>query len=163
MPGIHPPVPLVLSPYPPTNPLTPLPPPSALPRLVKHLPPGYTDPQLYDLFRPFGALASVRTQTHFGPDTGAVEFWNEDDARAAEGAMHCAEIDGQNIAVQVYQSRRASGHVAEFNASAPSFVPTGSVFNSYPAQVRVYLDWVMDKLTICSTRPVLHLAAARSP
>ncbi|KAG5644699.1 hypothetical protein DXG03_007922 [Asterophora parasitica] len=132
LPGIQPPVPLVLSPYPPTNPPTPLPPPSALPRLVKHLPPGYTDFQLYDLFRPFGALASARTQTHFGADTGTVEFWNEDDARAAEEAMHCADVEGQNIAVQIYQARRTtSGVVNEFSANAPAFVPSGSMF---PAQ-----------------------------
>ncbi|KAJ6628003.1 hypothetical protein B0H10DRAFT_1779025 [Mycena sp. CBHHK59/15] len=128
IPGLHPLVPLVLSPYPPTNPPTPLPPPSALPRLVKHLPPGYTDSQLYDIFRPFGALASARTQTHFGVDTGMVEFWNEEDARQGEEAMHCADVQGQNIAVQVYQPRRTSGTVAEFSANAPSFVPSGSMF-----------------------------------
>ncbi|KAF5379227.1 hypothetical protein D9615_005867 [Tricholomella constricta] len=134
LPGIQPPVPLVLSPYPPTNPPTPLPPPSALPRLVKHLPPGYSDGQLYDLFRAFGALASARTQTHFGADTGTIEFWNEDDARAAEEAMHCADIEGQNIAVQIYQARRTSGTVNEFSANAPTFVPSGSMFPAYPSQ-----------------------------
>lgn len=130
-----PPVHLVLSPYPSTNPPTPLPPPSALPRLVKHLPPGYTDSQLYDIFRPFGALASARTHTHFGPDTGMIEFWNEDDARQAEEAMHCADVGGSNIAVQVYQPRRtASGGMSEFNTNAPSFVPSGSMM-PYPTQV----------------------------
>ncbi|KAJ7108679.1 hypothetical protein C8R44DRAFT_636477 [Mycena epipterygia] len=133
LPGLHPPVPLVLSPYPPTSPPTPLPPPSAHPRLVKHLPQGYTDSQLYDIFRPYGALASARTPTHFGVDTGMVEFWNEDDARQAEEAMHFADVQGQNISVQVYQPRRTSGTVGEFSASAPSFVPTGSMFG-YPAQ-----------------------------
>ena len=137
IPNLQPPVHLVLSPYPPTNPPTPLPPPSALPRLVKHLPPGYTDSQLFDLFRPFGALASARTQTHFGADTGMVEFWNENDARQAEDALHCADIEGQNIAVQVYQPRRTSGGaIPEFNASAPTFVPSGSMYSPYPAQVQ---------------------------
>lgn len=135
IPNLQPPVPLVLSPYPPTNPPTPLPPPSALPRLVKHLPPGYTDSQLFDLFRPFGALASARTQTHFGADTGIVEFWNENDARQAEDSLHCADIEGQNIAVQVYQPRRTSGGaIPEFNASAPTFVPSGSMYSPYPTQ-----------------------------
>ncbi|KAF5368875.1 hypothetical protein D9758_002997 [Tetrapyrgos nigripes] len=134
IPGLTPPVHLMLSPYPPTNPPTPLPPPSATPRLVKHLPPGFSDSQLYDLFRPFGALSSVRTQTPFGPDTGMVEFWNEDDARRGEEAMHCADVEGSNIAVQIYQPRRtASGTVPEFNANAPAFVPSGSVY-PYPAQ-----------------------------
>ncbi|KAJ3736819.1 hypothetical protein DFJ43DRAFT_1129416 [Lentinula guzmanii] len=128
LPGV-PGVLLMLSPYPPTNPPTPLPPPSALPRLVKHLPIGFGDSALYDLFRPYGALASVRIPTHFGPDTGMIEFWNEDDARCAEEAMHCADVEGQNIAVQVYQPRRtASGTVNDFNANAPTFVPSSSVF-----------------------------------
>ncbi|KAJ3726568.1 hypothetical protein FB446DRAFT_467958 [Lentinula raphanica] len=131
VPGAH----LMLSPYPPTSPPTPLPPPSALPRLVKHLPINFGDSALFDLFRPFGALASVRIPTHFGVDTGMIEFWNEDDARCAEEAMHCADVEGQNIAVQVYQPRRtASGTVNDFNANAPTFVPSGSVFGySSPA------------------------------
>ncbi|KZT03826.1 uncharacterized protein LAESUDRAFT_728848 [Laetiporus sulphureus 93-53] len=132
IPGMQPPVLLVLSPYPSTTPPTPLPPPNALPRLVKHLPPGFTDSQLYDLFRPFGALASARTQSPFGRDTGVVEFWREEDAHQAEEAMHCADVEGQNIAVQVYQPRRAGG-IADFNATAPTFVPTGSVY-PYPTQ-----------------------------
>ncbi|KZT65302.1 hypothetical protein DAEQUDRAFT_752640 [Daedalea quercina L-15889] len=131
--GVTPSVVLALSPYPSTTPPTPLPPPSAQPRLVKHLPPGYTDSQLYDLFRPYGALASVRTQSPFGKDTGVVEYWREEDAREAEEAMHCADVEGQNIAVQVYQPRRAGVAMSEFNATAPSFVPTGSVF-PYPTQ-----------------------------
>ncbi|KAG6867065.1 hypothetical protein C0993_007110, partial [Termitomyces sp. T159_Od127] len=128
VPGTIPPVVLVLSPYPPTSPPTPLPPPSALPRLVKHLPPAFSDAQLYDLFRPFGALASAHTHTHFGPDTGTVEFWNEDDARAAEDAMHCADVDGRNIAVHVYQSRRTSAALSDFNSNAPPFVPAAPLF-----------------------------------
>ncbi|KAI0066929.1 hypothetical protein BV25DRAFT_1796079 [Artomyces pyxidatus] len=135
IPGLTPPVPLVLSPYPPTTPPTPLPPPSASPRLVKHLPPGFTDSQLYDLFRPFGALAGARTQAGFGKDTGVVEFWREEDARQAETAMHCADVEGQNIAVQLYQHRRTSGPVSEFSPSAPAFVPSGSGYPSpYPTQ-----------------------------
>ncbi|KAH9855373.1 hypothetical protein C2E23DRAFT_883314 [Lenzites betulinus] len=126
---------LTLSPYPSTTPPTPLPPPSASPRLVKQLPTDYTDSQLYDLFRPFGALASVRAQAPCGKDTGMIEFWREEDARDAEEAMHCAEVEGQNIVVQLYQPRRAGAAISEFspNANAPSFIPTGSVF-PYPAQ-----------------------------
>ncbi|KAH9031689.1 hypothetical protein EDB85DRAFT_1958963 [Lactarius pseudohatsudake] len=134
IPGLSPPVVLVLSPYPQTTPPTPLPPPSASPRLVKHLPPNYTDPQLFDLFRPFGALASVRAQTSFGQDTGLVEFWREEDARRGEEALHCADIEGQNIAVQLYH-RRGSGVLSEFSPRAPPFVPSGSAYPTpYPTQ-----------------------------
>lgn len=101
---------------------------------MKQLPLGYTDSQLYDLFRPFGALASVRTQAPFGKDTAVIEFWREEDAREAEESMHCAEVEGQNIVVQIYQPRRAGAIVSEFSPNAPSFVPSGSVF-PYPAQV----------------------------
>lgn len=133
VPGTNPPVVLVLSPYPSTTPPTPLPPPQASPRLVKHLPPGFTDSQLYDLFRPYGALASVRTQSPFGKDTGVVEFWREEDAQAAEEALHCADVEGQNIAVQIYQPRRAGAALSEFNVTAPTFVPAGSVMPPYPS------------------------------
>lgn len=125
---------LTLSPYPSTTPPTPLPPPNASPRLVKQLPPGFTDSQLYDLFRPFGALASVRTPAPFGRDNGIIEFWREEDAREAEESMHCAEVEGHNIVVQIYLPRRAPGVGSEFSPNAPSFVPSGSVF-PYPAQV----------------------------
>jgi polyadenylate-binding protein len=136
IPGPIPPVLLILSPYPPTTPHTPLPPPSASPRLVKHLPQSYTDSQLYDLFRPYGALASAHTQASFGKDTGVVEFWREEDAQRAEEALHCSEIEGQNIAVQLYQPRRGSGVFSEFSPSAPPFVPSGSTYPTpYPTQV----------------------------
>ena len=135
IPELSPPVPLALSPYPPTDPPTPLPPPAALPRLIKQLPQEFTDSQLYDLFRPFGALASAYIQTQFGSDAGIVEFWNEEDAIQAEQAMHCAEVKGQNIAVQVYQPRRTTSNV-EFNVAAPTFVPSGLVYPSYPSPVR---------------------------
>lgn len=78
---------IVLSPFAPSSPPTSLPPPSALPRLVKQLPEGITDSELYDLFRPYGPLANVRSEAGFGPDIGVVEFWSEDDARRAEEAM----------------------------------------------------------------------------
>ncbi|PPR06739.1 hypothetical protein CVT24_013048 [Panaeolus cyanescens] len=131
IPGLMPPVPLVLSPYPPTTPPTPLPPPSALPRVVKQLPSSFNDSRLYDLFRPFGALASVRTQTSLGADIAIVEFWNEEDAIQAEEAMHCADVEGQNIAVQIYNPRRTT----EFNIAAPSFVPAAvSAFSPFAAQ-----------------------------
>ncbi|KAI9507287.1 hypothetical protein F5148DRAFT_1206374 [Russula earlei] len=134
IPGLPSPVLLVLSPYPPTTPHTPLPPPNASPRLVKHLPQTYSDSQLYDLFRPFGALASAHTQAGFGKDTGVVEFWREEDARRAEEALHCVEIEGQNIAVQLYQHRRSSV-LSEFSPSAPPFVPSGSAYPTpYPTQ-----------------------------
>jgi RNA recognition motif-containing protein len=108
-----------------------------MPRLVKQLPPAFTDSQLYDLFRPYGALASARTPTQFGPDTGMVEFWNEEDAQMAEEALHCAEVEGLNIAVQLYQPRRASHSVREFNAAAPSFVPAPVTFSPFHAQVNI--------------------------
>lgn len=137
VPNTNPPASLVLSPFPPSNPPTALPPPNALPRLIKQLPPGFTDSQLYDIFRPFGALASVRAHTQFGADTGVVEFWSEDDARQAEEAMHCAEVEGHNIAVQIYTPRRASGTVADFNAAAPTFVPVSPQFTTFSSPLQV--------------------------
>lgn len=159
LPGLLPPVPLVLSPYPPANPPTPLPPPSAYPRLIKHLPAGFNDSALYDLFRPFGALASTRCPTHFGADTGMVEFWDEVDAQHAEEAMHCADIQGHNIAVQVYQPRRTSvGGAAEFSINAPAFVPSGAIYNFQPSS-QVHTHQFLSHRLIC----VPVFASARKP
>lgn len=132
-PGLNPPANIVLSPYPPTDPPTPLPPASATPRLVKFLPTYYTDFQLYDLFRPYGALAAVKTRVPFAQETAMIEFWREDDARKAEDAMYCAQIDGHNIAIQSYQPRRTSGSMSDFGLGASPFVASG-----YPYPVNQY-------------------------
>jgi polyadenylate-binding protein len=86
---------------------------------------------LYDIFRPYGALANVRAGVT-GPDSALIEYWREEDARVASETLHCAEIGGANIAIQLYQPRRAPGpQVPELHPNAPSFVPTGGGF-SYP-------------------------------
>lgn len=53
----------------------------------------------------------------------------------AEDALHCAEVEGQNIVVQLYQPRRSSHSVREFNAAAPSFVPAPVNFSPFHPQV----------------------------
>ncbi|CAE6455468.1 unnamed protein product [Rhizoctonia solani] len=102
------------------------PPPLATPRLVKHLPHGTSDSFLYDLFRPYGPLSSAKMETTFGAESGIIHFWNEDDAAAAEQAMHCAEVGDRNIAVVIFQQpRRTASAQDQFNPnpSAPAFVP----------------------------------------
>lgn len=89
-------------------------------------------------------MASARAnQAGFGDGTGVVEFYIEEDARAAEAALHCAEVGDSNIAVQVYQQRRASGNASEFgvNPNATSFVPGGGAILSYHgSQVKTVLS-----------------------
>ncbi|KAG9006967.1 hypothetical protein FRB93_008233 [Tulasnella sp. JGI-2019a] len=128
LPPPAPPCNIVLSPFPPTSPPTSLPPPAAFPRLIKQLPFGISDSQLYDLFRPFGPLANVRSEAGFGPDIGIVEFWREEDAHRAEAAMHGAEVGDHAISMEVYQPRRAPGGLSDFSASAPPFVPAGAIY-----------------------------------
>ncbi|KAH7344800.1 hypothetical protein B0J17DRAFT_636883 [Rhizoctonia solani] len=102
------------------------PPPLATPRLVKHLPHGTSDSFLYDLFRPYGPLSSAKMETTFGAESGIVHFWNEDDAAAAEQAMHCAEVGDRNIAVVIFQQpRRTASAQDQFNPnpSAPATPP----------------------------------------
>lgn len=115
----YPNIQVVLSPYPPTQPQA-LPAPTPQPRLIKQLPPGTTDAYLFDLFRPYGPIASISCRSSFGPDIGIVEYWNEEDARAAEAELHCSNIGGNTISVQVYQPRRAGTNIA-----AAPFVPSG--------------------------------------
>ncbi|KAF5310738.1 hypothetical protein D9619_007892 [Psilocybe cf. subviscida] len=152
IPELSVPVPLVLSPFPPMDPPTMMAPPQAMPRLVKQLPPNFSDSQLYDLFRPFGPLASAHTQTQYGPDIGMVEFWHEEDAIHAQDELHCSEVEGQNITVQVFQPKRI---VPEFNLAAPAFVPSGVMFS-----LRLTLDQEREALA-ASLIPAICSANAR--
>jgi polyadenylate-binding protein len=142
--SVTPPAQLYLSAYSPSNPPHIPPAPQAQPRLVKHLPPQFSDSALYELFRPYGPLASARAnQAGFGDGTGVVEFYLEDDARAAEAALHCAEVGEANIAVQVYQQRRMSGNPSEFgvNPNATSFVPGGGMVPYGSQVITVHFDF----------------------
>ncbi|KAG8888499.1 hypothetical protein FRB98_007539 [Tulasnella sp. 332] len=125
---------IVLSPFPPTTPPTSLPPPAAFPRLIKQLPFGISDSQLYDLFRPFGPLANARSEAGFGPDIGIVEFWREEDAHRAEAAMHGAEVGDHAISMEVYQPRRAPGSLSDFNVTAAPFVPASALYQPQAPQ-----------------------------
>lgn len=129
-PGLHTPANIALSPYPPTNPPTPLPRALATPRLVKFLPAYYTDFNLYDLIRPYGALAAVRMRVPFAHETAMIEFWREDDARRAEDAMYRAQIDGRFIVVQNYKPWGNNGLMNDFVPGAPT--PAASGY-PYPA------------------------------
>ncbi|KZT62448.1 hypothetical protein CALCODRAFT_505513 [Calocera cornea HHB12733] len=99
-----------------------LPTPTAVARLVKHLPPDLGDVDLFELFRPYGPLVSVRRHTAFGRDTGLVEYWREEDAQRGEQAVHCADVGGYTVAVQPYNPRRA-GPQRGVDVNAPAFIP----------------------------------------
>ena len=108
----------MLSLYPPTlSPPIRLPPASATPRIVKFLPAHYTDFQLYDLFRPYGALATVRRRVSFARETAIIEFWWEYDARGAEDAMRGIQVDGRDIVIQSYRP------LIDGSMDEPSFDP----------------------------------------
>lgn len=70
-------------------------------------------------------------RANFADGAALVEYYFEDDARIAENSLHCAEVGGSSIVVQVYHPRRAPG----VNPNATAFVP-----GSYQAQqVRCFL------------------------
>ena len=84
---------MYLSPYPPSNPPQLMGTPQAHARLIKHLPPHFSDAMLYDLCR---LIASVRAnQPGFPENTGIVEYYYEEDVRVAESA-HCSEVGVTN-------------------------------------------------------------------
>ncbi|KAF8328188.1 uncharacterized protein EI90DRAFT_3017830 [Cantharellus anzutake] len=127
----------VLSPFPITDPPTPVPPPLAVPRVIKHLPTNTTDEFLFDLFRPYGPIASVSAQASFGPNSALVEFYDEEDAKRAEEALNYADVGGSNISVQPFQPKRGGAHT-EWNASAAPFIPSGSApYPPVPGQGRL--------------------------
>ncbi|GAA6047071.1 hypothetical protein JCM3770_004182 [Rhodotorula araucariae] len=89
--------------------------PLATPRIVKQLPAGYTASKLFALARPFGPLASA-TLLFSSPSAGGpprfkhqalLTYYDEEHARAAEHGLHFLEVEGQNIAVQAFDARRA--------------------------------------------------------
>lgn len=82
--------------------------PAARPRLVKCLPKGTSRSAIYDLFRPFGAIHRVVLQNDGPAFTGlaVIEFFAEEDAIKATTEMHCAEVQGETITVQVYQASK---------------------------------------------------------
>eukprot|EP00918_Siedleckia_nematoides_P017511 GHVU01037679.1.p1 GENE.GHVU01037679.1~~GHVU01037679.1.p1 ORF type:complete len:763 (+),score=68.59 GHVU01037679.1:149-2437(+) len=125
--------------------------PSAKLRLIKFLPPDITPGQLFNLFRPFGpifrvALNYIRTR----PDipvfsgTAVVEFYDEGQAALAQNEMHCADIQGHTIAVELYDDKRdRKGRVAgsihpttESSrwAQAAPFVPVAAAPVTMPAE-----------------------------
>lgn len=119
---------LQLSPVPPNSEQI-LPVPHAQLRLIKQLPPGISDSYLFDLFRPYGPISSISVQSSFGPDIGLVEYWDEDDAKLAEAELHCADIGGVNISVQLYQPRRAGPMRTDLNVAAMPFVPSSAAYS----------------------------------
>lgn len=102
-PGLPPPVMILLSPYPPNDPPTCLPLTTSAPRLLELSFPC-SGSELFDFFRPCGALATVRSLLHGSQLTAIIEFWREDDSRKAEDKVHRTEIDG-HIKFQICQPR----------------------------------------------------------
>ncbi|GAA5924842.1 hypothetical protein JCM3775_005484 [Rhodotorula graminis] len=90
--------------------------PLATPRIIKQLPPSFTASKLFDLARPFGPLYSATLLYSPSPHPGEpprfkghalVTFYDEQHAVDAERGLHFLEVEGQNIAVQVFEPERA--------------------------------------------------------
>lgn len=105
----------------------------AKPRLIKQLPHGTEDADVYELFRPYGALAQAqRILTNpTGHVTGfrgmaLVVYYSEEDAAKAQAEMHCAEIEGKTISVSIDNVARRpnGGNHQEFSPAAQPFVPS---------------------------------------
>ena len=69
-------------------------------------------------------------ERRFDADVSAAEAL----AREAEEAMHCADVGGANISVQIYNPRKGGAMPSEFSPTAAPFVPTGAIM-PYPQQV----------------------------
>ncbi|UZJ52645.1 hypothetical protein CBS101457_001965 [Exobasidium rhododendri] len=115
--------------------------PESKPRLIKELPAGLEDVDVYDMFRPYGALASAsRIVTNpQGHHTGyrgmaIIRYYHEEDAKKAQADTHCAEVEGKTISVTIDNVvRRPSAQGPAFSPSAAPFVPGGAGFQSMNA------------------------------
>ena len=96
-PNIEPPVPLILSIT--LNRALHSPPQCIYPRLIRPLPADYDNLELYDLFRPFGPVASAQVESGLG---GIVQFWKEEDACEAELNVKQILPRGQEITIQAF-------------------------------------------------------------
>lgn len=99
---------------------------------VKNIGPTATNKTLYDLFRPFGEIFSVRlAQDYKGASKGYgyVQFKNLEDSVKAIEAMNGKEIDGKKLAVDVYKlserrERLSQGFTNVFVKNLPPEITT---------------------------------------
>ncbi|BGP15695.1 hypothetical protein JCM10213_006135 [Rhodosporidiobolus nylandii] len=122
------------------SPTSPPSPPSSTPRLIKQLPFTLTPSELFALCRPYGPIHSLTLllappPPHAPPGSlpkfrghATVAYYAEDDAQAMQEALHFAEVGGQNVAVSVWDEKRA-----ERNRARRSDVSAGTPQRS-PAQ-----------------------------
>ncbi|GAA5834734.1 hypothetical protein JCM11251_003648 [Rhodosporidiobolus azoricus] len=97
----------------------PAPSPSSVPRLIKQLPLTLTASTLFALCRPYGPIYSLTLllapPTSHAPSGSQprfkghalVHFYAEEDAQKMQEGMHFSKVGGQNIAVSLWDVKRA--------------------------------------------------------
>ncbi|GAA5990938.1 hypothetical protein JCM10908_000088 [Rhodotorula pacifica] len=109
--------------------------PAARPLILKQLPDRFTPSELFDLARPHGAVHSA-VLLFSSPWPGIdppvfkgqalVTYYNEEDAVQARMGLHLLEVQGQNIAVQVYDPKRdARNRLPHTNPVIPPALASG--------------------------------------
>lgn len=106
--------------------------PQSAPRLIKNLSLDSTPSTVFDFCRPFGPVFRIAFMyaPAFPPGSGpdvfkgqAVAHWyDETHARRAMEELHCLEVEGSTITVQIFDPPRAK---ASHWAESPTFVSTG--------------------------------------
>ncbi|GAA5959211.1 hypothetical protein JCM21900_004262 [Sporobolomyces salmonicolor] len=123
--------------------------PLARPRLLKSLPRTFTCGQLFDLCRPFGPIYSATLQLapSYPPGSGPptfkgqalVVFYEEKDAQAATEGLHFLEVGGQNIAVALWDAKRAEkGRRSDVSARSTH---QGAMTSPVPSQHERTSQW----------------------
>ncbi|BGP24206.1 hypothetical protein JCM10295v2_003114 [Rhodotorula toruloides] len=119
---------LVLSFTPPSS-ASPDPEPHATPRVIKQLPRTFSASELYALCRLFGPIHSATlllSPSPAGPrfkGQALVTFYDEAHAREMQNGLHFAEVGGQNVAVQVWDAKRAGASKGPASLGAPMATP----------------------------------------
>ncbi|PWN23199.1 hypothetical protein BCV69DRAFT_280810 [Microstroma glucosiphilum] len=117
-------------------------PSSATPVWVRNLPIDVDEGYLFDLFRPFGPLQSVRC-IKLGPrddvlGTAKLYYFREESARLAKSIMDGTEVEGQTISVTAgptapatqQETTRTAPRSSPMSAAAAPFVPRNSLHMS---------------------------------
>ncbi|GAA5881255.1 hypothetical protein JCM3774_002865 [Rhodotorula dairenensis] len=102
--------------------------PAAQTLMLKQLPNHFTPSELYDLARPFGAVQSARllfSTPRSGLDAptfkgqGVVTYYDQQHAEEARAGLHLVVVKGQNIAVQLCDSKRGARSAVQPTTTLP--------------------------------------------
>lgn len=108
---------------------------SSKPRYVKNVPANFAPSLLFGLCRAFGPIAHARIDE----DGAVVQFWNEEDARAAQDSIATIGIEGRYISMSAYNPYGLFCDVCVlFAARMIAYIPQNLADSVEPSHLRAH-------------------------